>query len=71
MSISGEVPVTKMGEGHQGVEATPMVGLLKTVNCRERLRNFWHHRHTVAVHDHDSVQSRFPALVPQPRIAAA
>jgi hypothetical protein len=37
------------------------------------LKIFQHHRHSVRVHDHDSVHSRFPALVPdpQPRIAGA
>ena len=37
------------------------------------MRNFRHHRHTIGVHDHDSIHSRFPALVlrPHPRIAGA
>jgi hypothetical protein len=38
-----------------------LFSLLKTVNCRERLRNFRHHRHTVGVHDHDFVHSRSAA----------
>ena len=28
------------------------LSLLKTVNCRERLRNFRHHHNTIGVHDH-------------------
>jgi hypothetical protein len=56
-----------------GTRRPCFLSLLKTVNCQERLRNFRRRLHTVGVHDHDSVHSRFPVLVPrpQPRLAGA
>jgi hypothetical protein len=53
--------------------AASWLSLLKTVKHRENLEIFSHPRHTVGWHDHDSIRSRLPALVPrsQPRVTGA